>query len=61
MLLGGAATTLDSHPDLDFVEPTLVGGISRLIARQVLAGEAEDLERLLPAILEFVFAFYPHQ
>jgi hypothetical protein len=61
VLLGGAATTLDRPPDLDSVELTLIGGISHLIARQILAGEAEDLERLLPGILEFAFAFYPQQ
>jgi hypothetical protein len=56
-LLGAAANVLDS-PGPDFREPTLIGGISWLIAQQVLAGEAESLERQLPGLLEFVLVFY---
>jgi hypothetical protein len=58
VLLGGAATALDNRPDLDFVEPILIGGVLWLIGQQVLAGEAEDLERQLPGLLEFVLVFY---
>jgi hypothetical protein len=57
-LLRGAALSLESHPDLDFMERTLIGGISSLIAQQVVAGEAGNLELLLPGLLEFVLIFY---
>jgi hypothetical protein len=57
-LLADAATSLESHPDLDFMETTLIGGISSLIAQRVVAGETENLEQLLPSLLEFVLVFY---
>jgi hypothetical protein len=58
VLLADAAMSLESHPDLDFMELTLIGGISSLIAQRVVAGEAENLEQLLPGLLEFVLIFY---
>lgn len=58
VLLGGAATAVAPHPALDFIEPILIGGVLWLIGQQVLAGEAEDLERQLPGLLEFVLVFY---
>jgi hypothetical protein len=45
-----------THPR--FLEPTLVGGISTLIARKVIAGRGEQLQELLPGLLEFVLASY---
>ena len=45
-----------SHPD--FVEPTIVAGIGWQISRYVLADRAEQLERLLPDLLEFTLIFF---
>jgi len=36
----------------------LIGGISFLVSRRVLAGQAEQLERLLPDLLQFTLAYY---
>jgi hypothetical protein len=41
-----------------FLEPFLIGGVRFQIGRQVLAGEAAQLERLLPDLLEPLLAFY---
>lgn len=57
-LLDGAAAELDGHPGPDFMGPTLIAGVSHLLAQQVLAGGAEDLKHLLPSLLEFVLVFY---
>jgi hypothetical protein len=45
-----------THPP--FLEPTLIGGITFQISRSVLAGEAAELETLLPGLLEFVLVYY---
>ena len=58
VLLGAAATSLDDHPGVEFMELTLVSGVSYLIARQVLLGKTEDLEQQLPSLLEFILVFY---
>lgn len=58
-LLRGAAAGYpqsDSHPRLG--EPFLIGGIRFQIARLTLSGEARELGRLLPSILEFLLDFY---
>jgi hypothetical protein len=57
-LLRAAAEEADVPPRPDSVETTIVAGINWQISRQVLAGGAEDLEALLPSLLEFVLAFY---
>jgi hypothetical protein len=44
--------------DLRFLAAFVVGGVRFQIARLVIAGEAEDLLRLLPGILEALLAYY---
>jgi len=39
-------------------DEAVVGGIASLLARRVLAGEAEELEQLRPDVLEFVLTPY---
>ena len=39
-------------------EEAVVGGIASMLGRRVLAGEAEQLSRLFPEILEFALAAY---
>ncbi len=47
------------HRDLDpGIEEGLVGGIMTLLARRVLNGEAAELDRFVPAVLEFALAPY---
>ena len=41
-----------------FLVPFLLGGVRLEIARLVLAGEASDLPRLLPGLLEALLAFW---
>jgi AcrR family transcriptional regulator len=49
-------------PDGDPVPPTMdeavVGGIASLLGRRVLAGEAEQIDQLLPDVLEFALTPY---
>jgi len=40
------------------IEEGLVGGILTLLGRRVAAGEAEELERYAPAVIEFALAPY---
>ena len=42
----------------DSTEEALVGGIVSLISRRVLASETEELEDLLPGLVEFVLTPY---
>lgn len=42
----------------DFLAPFLIGGVRFQISRLVLAGEAADLPRLLPSLLEGLLAYY---
>lgn len=58
VLLGAAATSLDDHPSVDFMELPLVSGVSYLVAQQVLLGKAKDLEQQLPSLLKFILVFY---
>jgi hypothetical protein len=39
-------------------DEAVVGGIASLLGRRVLAGEAEQIDRLLPEVLEFAFTPY---
>jgi hypothetical protein len=59
VLLGEAAAT-DPRASREpaFLAPFLLGGVRLHIARLVLAGEASDLLRLLPGLLEGLLAFY---
>ncbi len=45
-----------THPQ--FLEPILIDCIRARISRSVLAGEAAELEALLPDLLEFVLTYY---
>jgi hypothetical protein len=51
-----SGTDAPSHPP--FVEPTIVAGVASQISRCVLADRGEQLEQLLPELLEFMLAFY---
>jgi len=44
--------------DLRFLAAFLIGGVRFQIARLVIAGEAQDLLRLLPGTLEALLAYY---
>lgn len=46
------------HELNDGIEEALAGGIAILIARRVAAGEAEQLERFAPGLIEFTLAPY---
>jgi AcrR family transcriptional regulator len=47
------------HRDVDpGIEEGLVGGIVTLLSRRVLSGEAAELDRFAPGVLEFVLAPY---
>jgi AcrR family transcriptional regulator len=42
----------------DGIDEALVGGIFTLLGRRVVAGEGEELDRFIPAVLEFAFSPY---
>jgi hypothetical protein len=44
--------------DLSFLADFLIGGVRFRIARLVLSGEADDLLRLLPSLLEGLLSYY---
>lgn len=49
----------DVDPELaDGIEEGLVGGIVTLLARRILNGEAEELDRFVPAVVEFALTPY---
>ena len=54
---GRAERSADRGP-AEGIEEALVGGILTLTARRILAGEAEQLQRFVPAIVEFALAPY---
>jgi hypothetical protein len=58
LLRGAASGEFDAPVHPDFVEPTIVAGISWQISGLVLAARAEQLGRLLPDLLEFTLVFY---
>lgn len=55
---GNGAAPGDGEPLSDATEEALVGGMVSLISRRVMAGEAEQLEDLLPDLVEFVLTPY---
>ncbi|HEX3733556.1 MAG TPA: hypothetical protein VHU86_00230 [Solirubrobacterales bacterium] len=58
-LLGDAALhEPDAFAHPDFVDPTIVAGVCGQIAGRVVAAQAEQLELLLPDLLEFTLIFY---
>jgi hypothetical protein len=58
LLRRAASSEFDAPVHPAFVEPTIVAGISWQISRLVLAARAEQLEQLLPDLLEFTLVFY---
>jgi AcrR family transcriptional regulator len=54
----GAPSPPDGGTVPEATDEAVVGGIASLLGRRVLAGEAEDLERVVPAILEFALTPY---
>lgn len=57
-LRDGAPKAPDGEEVPAATDEAVVGGIASLLGRRVLAGEAEQLEELLPDVLEFALAPY---
>jgi hypothetical protein len=58
LLDGAAASDSRASSETSFLAAFLVGGVRFQIARLVLNGEASDLSRLLPSLLEGVLSHY---
>lgn len=58
LLRAAAESGSDAPTHPDFVEPTIIAGVTWQISRYVLADRAERLEQLLPDLLEFTLVFY---
>ena len=43
---------------LNAMDEAVIGGVASLLGRRVLAGEAEQLDELLPEVLEFALTPY---
>jgi AcrR family transcriptional regulator len=54
----GAPQTPDGDPVPAATDEAVVGGIASLLGRRVLAGEAEQIDALLPDVLEFALTPY---
>jgi AcrR family transcriptional regulator len=54
----GAPTAPDGEPVPPAMDEAVVGGIASLLGRRVLAGEAEQVDQLLPDVLEFALTPY---
>ncbi|MCW2989362.1 MAG: transcriptional regulator, TetR family [Solirubrobacterales bacterium] len=54
----GAPRTPDGEPVPAATDEAVVGGIASLLGRRVLAGEAEQIDELLPDVLEFALTPY---
>jgi len=54
----GAPPAPDGVAVPEATDEAVVGGIASLLGRRVLAGEAEQLEQLVPAVLEFALTPY---
>ena len=57
-LRDGAPDPPGAAPVPPATDEAVVGGIAALLSRRVVAGEAEDLAKLIPDVLEFALA--PH-
>jgi AcrR family transcriptional regulator len=57
-LCEGAPRTPDGDPVPAATDEAVVGGIASLLGRRVLAGEAEQIDKLLPDVLEFALTPY---
>jgi len=58
ILKAGRPAHPGEHPLPDVTEETLVGGIFSLIIREIIAGRTEQLERLLPDLVELTLTPY---
>jgi len=58
LLRNAAARSPDAGVHPPFVEPALIAGIRWRISSRLLGDGAEDLEDLLPGLMEFVLACY---
>ncbi|HYJ20834.1 MAG TPA: TetR/AcrR family transcriptional regulator [Solirubrobacterales bacterium] len=54
----GAPPTPDGDPVPAATDEAVVGGIASLLGRRVLAGEAEQIDKLAPDVLEFALTPY---
>jgi AcrR family transcriptional regulator len=54
----GAPAAPDGDPVPAATDEAVVGGIASLLGRRVLAGEAEQIDQLLPDVLEFALTPY---
>ncbi len=54
----GAPATPDGNPVPAATDEAVVGGIASLLGRRVLAGKAEQIDELLPDVLEFALTPY---
>jgi AcrR family transcriptional regulator len=54
----GAPLAPDGEQVPTATDEAVIGGIASLLARRVLAGEAEQIEKLLPEVLEFALTPY---
>jgi AcrR family transcriptional regulator len=54
----GAPSTPDGDPVPAATDEAVVGGIASLLGRRVLAGEAEQIDELLPDVLQFALTPY---
>jgi AcrR family transcriptional regulator len=57
-LRAGAPAAPDGDPVPAATDEAVVGGIASLLGRRVLAGEAEQVDELLPDVLEFALTPY---
>lgn len=57
-LRNGAPRVLEGSAVPEAMDEAVVGGIASLLARRVLTGQAEQLDLLLPEVLEFAFTPY---
>jgi AcrR family transcriptional regulator len=57
-LRDGAPATPDGSPVPAATDEAVVGGIASLLGRRVLAGEAEQIDKLAPDVLEFALTPY---
>jgi hypothetical protein len=58
ILKGGRPEHSGTRPLPETTEETLVGGIVSLIVREISAGRTEELEGLLPDLVELILAPY---
>jgi len=57
-LRNGAPQAPGREPVPEAMDEAVVGGIASLLGRRVLAGEAEQIDELLPEVLEFALTPY---